>query len=74
MLETNIEQQAKRIAKLLKQFDALDYSPEDRKKAAMVIGARLLSITKELTRIGEYIDPNWRPEGGVGWNLEAMKK
>lgn len=73
-MKTNIEDQAKRVVKLLEEFDSLDYSPEDRSKAAMLIGARMLTIEKELIRIGEYIDPTWRPEGGIGWNLKAAQQ
>jgi hypothetical protein len=57
---TNIVDQAKRLVALLEQFDDLEYSPEDRAKAALLIGARLLSIESELTAVGKYIDPSWR--------------
>jgi hypothetical protein len=66
---TNIVKQAKRLAALLDEFNDLEYSPEDREKAAFLIGARLLSIEGELRSIGQHIDPGWRAEGGLAWNL-----
>lgn len=59
---TNIVKQAKRLAALLDEFDNLEYSPEDRAKAAFLVGARLLSIESELRAIGQHIDPDWRPD------------
>lgn len=73
-MKTTIEDHAKRIVKLLEEFDSLAYSPDDQAKAAMLIGARMLTIEKELIRIGEHIDPTWRAEGGVHWNLKALPK
>jgi hypothetical protein len=66
---TNIVEQAKRLSALLDEFDDLEYSPEDRAKTALLIGARLLSIEGELRSIGQHIDPGWRDEGGLAWNL-----
>ena len=70
MARTDIVDQAKRLVALLEQFDELEYSPEDRAKAALLIGARLLSIDSELRAIGRHIDPGWRNEGGLAWNLK----
>ncbi len=69
MTGTNIVEQAKRLVALLKEFDDLDGNPEDRAKAAMLIGARLLSVDSELRAIGRYVDPEWRDEGGLAWNF-----
>lgn len=66
---TNIVKQAKRLVALLDEFDDLKYSPEDQVKVALLIGARLLSIEGELRSIGQHIDPGWRGEGGLAWNL-----
>lgn len=68
-MRTNIVDQAKRIVVLLKEFDDLNDNDEDQAKAAMLIGARLLSIESELRAIGRYIDPTWRDEGTLAWNL-----
>lgn len=68
-MKTNIVDQAKRLVVLLKEFDDLNDNDEDQAKAAMLIGARLLNIESELRAIGRYIDPSWRDEGGIAWNL-----
>jgi hypothetical protein len=68
-MKTNIVDQAKRLAALLKEFDSLDLVPEGKDRAAFLIGARLVSIESELKAIGKYIDPTWRDEGGLAWNL-----
>ena len=70
MTETNIVEQAKRLAFLLKEFDDLDGNAEDQAKAAMLIGARLLSVDSELRAIGRHVDPGWRDEGGLAWNFK----
>lgn len=66
---TDIVKQAKRLSALLDEFNDIEYSPEDRAKVAFLIGARLLSIEGELRSIGQHIDPGWRDEGGLAWNL-----
>lgn len=66
-MKTNIVDQAKRLVVLLTEFDELD--DDDQDKIAFLIGARLLSIDSELRAIGRYIDPSWRDEGGLAWNL-----
>lgn len=66
---TDIVKQAKRLSALLDEFNDIEYSPEDRAKVAFLIGARLLSIEGELRSIGRHIDPGWRDEGGLAWNL-----
>jgi hypothetical protein len=71
-VSTNIVVQAKRLVALLREFDSLEYSPEDRANTALLIGARLLSIESELKAIGKYVDPTWRYEGGLVWNLKAQ--
>jgi hypothetical protein len=73
-MSTNIVDQAKRIVFLLKEFDDLDGNDEDRAKAAMLIGARLLSMDSELRAIGRYIDPGWRDDGGLSWNFRKQEQ
>lgn len=68
-MKTNIVDQAKRLVVLLKEFDDLNDNDEDQAKAAMLIGARLLNIDSELRAIGRYIDPSWRDDRGLAWNL-----
>lgn len=68
-MKTNLVDQAKRLVVLLEEFDEL--SDEDQDKIAMLIGARLLNIEGELRAIGRYVDPTWKDEGSLAWNLNV---